>query len=71
MADVKRTDKTVGPAPAVNYDFENPPNELKQDFKINTKEGNLGYLSVGKLYIIRIMHVSHRIFYSHPSKTCC
>jgi hypothetical protein len=50
MADVKRSDKSVGPAPAINYDYENPPNELKQDFKINSKEGNLGYLSVGKHY---------------------
>jgi hypothetical protein len=67
MADVKRSDKTVGPAPAINYDFENPPNELKQDFKINAKEGNLGYLSVGKFS--SLVEPVLIYFFSHFTKT--
>eukprot|EP00475_Leptophrys_vorax_P000229 TRINITY_DN1013_c0_g1_i1.p1 TRINITY_DN1013_c0_g1~~TRINITY_DN1013_c0_g1_i1.p1 ORF type:complete len:323 (-),score=95.79 TRINITY_DN1013_c0_g1_i1:64-909(-) len=45
MYDVKRTEKSLGPAPAISYDPEVPPNEMKQDFNVQVKEGNCGFLS--------------------------
>jgi len=45
MFDVKRSDKSLGPSPGVSYDAEVPPNEMKQDFGVQMKEGNCGFLS--------------------------
>jgi len=49
MFDVKRTEKTLGPAPSISYDAEAPPNEMKQDFNVQIKEGNCGFLSLAIL----------------------
>lgn len=48
MADVKKTEKSLGPAPAISCDLKVAPNEIKQDFGIQVPEGNCGYLSFGK-----------------------
>jgi actin related protein 2/3 complex, subunit 2 len=45
MSDVKKTEKSLGPAPAISYDLSVPPNEMKQDFGIVNPEGNCGFLS--------------------------